>query len=157
MLTWPSMVPSESFMGTSGAVNVPAPLPEPPEPSELPLEVPHAAAPKASTSDTAIVVVSSWGLLVGMPARRCREGRSGGSETNDMHALPGESDLLAAPADRIGGRAAEVLLEDGEPPADVEVHHRVRRGTEVDDLGDDTGGDAAVLVVRERRPGRDGA
>ena len=58
MFTSPSIAPSDFFMGTSGAVNVPAPvLPESPESSEPPLEVPQAAAPKASTSDTAIVVV----------------------------------------------------------------------------------------------------
>ena len=48
--------------------------------------------------------------------------------------------------ERVGVRALQVLLQDGEPAAGVEVDHGVRGGAEVDDLADHAGGDAAVTV-----------
>src|SRR4051794_20735419 len=70
-----------------------------------------------------------------MLVRRCGDGRSG-SETDDVRLLPREGDGFAPPAGQGGRGALEVVLQDGETSAPVEVDDRVGGGAEIDDLVD---------------------
>src|SRR6476661_10357279 len=88
-----------------------------------------------------------------MPVRRSREGLSGWSETYDVRALPRQGHCFPTTTERVGERALQVLLEHGQAAADVEVDHRVGRGTEVDHLADSPGGDAGVVVAAVHRAG----
>src|SRR4051794_4883756 len=85
-----------------------------------------------------------------MLVRRC-DGRSG-SETDDVRLLPREGDGLAPPTGYGTRGALEVVLQDREAPAPVEVHDRVGGGAEIDDLVDHAGRDAQAGATGVQAP-----